>query len=73
MKSNYTRIEGVHIESEGPSTLNKFISKVGEPTGIHNDKSKIQTRKACHEIMRHYCIDESTTEPHHHHHNTYFE
>ena len=59
----------MNTDSEVPYTLKNFISNVGEPTGIHNDNSKIQTSKAWHDVLMKYCIDDSTTEPQHPHQN----
>ena len=44
--------------------MKNFIGKVGAPTGIHSDNSKMQTSKAWKDVLCRYCIDDSTTEPH---------
>ena len=70
MKSNNTQIVGIHTDYEGSSNIKKLIMKVGAPTGINNDNSKMHTIKVWYELLRHYWIENYTREPNNYHNNT---
>ena len=43
--------------------MKNFIRKVGAPSGIHSDNSKMQTSKAWKDVLCRYCIDNSKMKP----------
>ena len=63
--SKYTKVYGMHQEAQGIDALQDFIRDVGAPYNIHSDNSKMQTSNAWKDVLRHYNISQTTTEPYH--------
>lgn len=64
MKSFFTEVYGMSMESEGSTMLLQYIKDRGAPLHLHNNNSKIQTSKVWSDICNQYLIQTSTTEPH---------
>ena len=63
--SMYTKVYGMRTESEGPATLEQFITDVGAPYHLLSDNAKMETSRAWKDILRKYNVSIHTTEPYH--------